>query len=109
MNKIKTSMKICKQFEKVFTAGGNSLSEIIVNDPVYYNCGIYGWNCDLYVDYGHDMIITTGYRNTRGRRIPYELIEEFNEKARQIPKFDIDTMEKRETLQQEFFDRLAKL
>lgn len=55
------------------------------------------------------MIITTGYRNTRGRRIPYELIEEFNEKARQIPKFDIDTMEKRETLQQEFFDRLAKL
>ncbi len=85
MSKIKTSMKITKRFNNVFRCGYCDLQDIYKWDnPTYYNAGIYGWNCDLYVDVKTDTIITTGYRNTRGRTIPRAIIEKYSEKAKEI-------------------------
>lgn len=83
--KMETSMKICKNFKNVFCCGAEDLHYIFKEEqPTYYNAGTYGWNCDLYVDYATDTIITTGYRNTRGTRINYELIEKYTAKAEAI-------------------------
>lgn len=80
-----TSMKICKNFKKVFRAGYCDLQSIFSRDDFqYYNSGVYGWNCDLFCDYGNDLIITTGYRNMRGLLIPEELIKEYSENAKKI-------------------------
>lgn len=87
--KIKTSMKICGWYANVWRAGYCDLQYIFRTpeySATYYNSGVYGWNCDLFTDHKHDAIITTGYRNTRGRRIPLELIEKYNKKAEQIAK-----------------------
>lgn len=87
MSKIKSSMKITNHFKKVWRCGYCDLSNVFrYFDPVYYNCGVYGWNCDLYIDYEHDQIITTGYRNMRGARIPSELIHKYEEIAKDIIK-----------------------
>ena len=80
-------MKICNNFKNVYSAGYCDLQRILCtpeHEATYYNCGVYGWNCDLYIDWKHDAIITTGYRNTRGRRIPRELIEKYAKKADKI-------------------------
>lgn len=44
-----------------------------------YNSGVYGWNNDIYFIrvYGEVVAITTGYRNTRGYRIPGELLKKY--------------------------------
>ena len=85
MSKIKTSMKITKSFSNVFCCSYCDLQDIFKwNEPTYYNAGVYGWNCDLYVDWKTDTIITTGYRNTKGERIPYAIIEKYSEKAKAI-------------------------
>lgn len=96
--KIKTSMKICNRYNRVFRAGYCDLQRIF-NTPdyeaTYYNCGVYGWNCDLYTDWKHDTIITTGYRNTRGRLIPSELIAKYDKKAQKIGASNKDWTYKR--------------
>ena len=48
------------------------------------NSGVYGWNCDIYVDNARDIAITTGYRNMRGQRIPDEIIRKYDEIAKEI-------------------------
>ena len=44
------------------------------------NWGIYGWNYDVYV-VGDDVIVT-GYRPFNAKKINYELLKEYEEKAR---------------------------
>ena len=78
-----TSMKICNNYKYVFTCKNNSLYHIFYDiEPAYYNSGSYGWNNDLYVD--GDIIITTGYRNTRGAKIPENIINKYDKIARDI-------------------------
>ena len=86
MTKIKTDMKrINNGFRKVFQTGYCDLQCIYTyEEPQYYNCGVYGWNCDIYVDYKRDIAITTGYRNMRGASIPYELIKKYSDIAKKI-------------------------
>ena len=86
MTKIKTDMKrINNGFRKVFRAGYCDLQHIFRDEePQYYNCGVYGWNCDIYVDYSRDIAITTGYRNMRGECIPHELIKKYSDIAQNI-------------------------
>ena len=86
MTKIKTDMKtINNGFKKVFRAGYCDLQYIYeYEEPQYYNCGVYGWNCDIYVDYKRDIAITTGYRNMRGASIPHELIKKYSDIAKEI-------------------------
>lgn len=113
--KIKTSMKICKYYTKVWRAGYCDLQRIFNTpdySPTYYNCGVYGWNCDLYTDHKHDAIITTGYRNTRGRLIPRELIEKYDKKARKIEESNKEWAYKRRKYSEnaaKFLDELATI
>ena len=86
--KARTSMKkITDNFNKVFYCGYCDLYYIYyATEPQFYNTGIYGWNCDIYAEYTArgSVAITTGYRNTRGQRIPAELIAKYTEKAQAI-------------------------
>lgn len=83
--KIKSAMKVTGMFNNVFRAGYCDLQNIMRGiEPVYYNCGLYGWNNDMYVDYGTDTIISTGYRNMRGEPIDHDIIRKFDAAAREI-------------------------
>lgn len=119
MAKIKTSMKITNNFKNVFRCGYCDLQKIMQhNEPYYYNCGVYGWNCDLFVDYATDTIISTGYRNMRGERIPNKLLEKYNKKADEIDEkfkhdFSKGCYDRRkksfEKLQAKFFEELTRI
>ena len=50
--------------------------------PFGYNDGVFGWNWDAYNSYG--VIIVTGYRNLVGRQVDYDVVEEYEEKAKYI-------------------------
>lgn len=86
MAKIKTTNKYLKAvWQNVYRCGYCDLQYIMRGeDPVYYNCGVYGWNYDAYCDYKRNVVITTGYRNMTGRVIPNELINRYTEKAKKI-------------------------
>ena len=88
MSKIKTTIKdIRNNWKHVFYCGYCDLQYIFrYEEPQYYNCGVYGWNCDIYCDFSRDIAITTGYRNMTGRRIPQELIEKYSKIAKEIVK-----------------------
>lgn len=89
MAKTHTSMKFTKLFKNVYYCYYADLQNTFYGyDADYYNAGVYGWNCDLYVDYRTDTVITTGYRNTRGERIPVEIIKKYENKAQEILKSD---------------------
>lgn len=83
--KIRTSMKETWRWSHVFRVGYCELQYIMYGyEPTYYNAGVYGWNNDMYVDYRTDTIITTGYRNMRGERIPDYIVKAFSENAKDI-------------------------
>lgn len=116
MSKIHTSMKYCNNFRYVFRCGYCDLQNLFGSSytgTVLYNAGVYGWNCDLYPDYSNGVIITTGYRNMRGRRIPSEIIARYEEEAKKIRKncfvsFE-ETAAKMEALRREFFHELTTI
>lgn len=110
MSKVKVSIKEVKNsFRKVFSCGYCDLQYIMYSNPRMYNCGVYGWNCDIYANYQYDIAITTGYRNMTGERIPSELIEKYNELVKQISYKDEDYTEKRYNLENEFWKELCTL
>ena len=117
MSKIHTSMKYCNNFRFVFRCGYCDLQTLFgssYSGTVLYNSGVYGWNCDLYPNYEYDVIVTTGYRNMRGRRIPDEIINKYEEAAKTIRAncFNCDyneTAEKMEALRREFFKELTTI
>lgn len=113
MSKTKTTRKeINNRFSNVWYTGYCDLQHIFSSsDAIYYNCGVYGWNFDVYVDYSTDTAITTGYRNMTGERIPAELIEKYSNKAKEIKKlgFGSEVLEMLENNKRNFFDELASL
>ena len=83
--KKETAMTICKRFRHVYQTGDlYDIAPESVIEPQYYNAGMLGWNCDLYVDYASDTIITNGYRNTRGAKIPRDLLDKYAKRAAHI-------------------------
>ena len=106
-----TNPYLNKLFTKVYCCGYCDLQDIVVIDPTYYNAGVYGWNYDAYVDYSNDMVITTGYRNMTGKRIPDDLIKEYSKKATEIKKqygyWNDETREKLYSNMYEFFNKVA--
>lgn len=83
--KIKITMKEIRNRFKTYRCGYCDLQYIMRwHDAEFYNCGVYGWNCDIYVDWKHGIAITTGYRNMAGDRIPSEILEEYTNKAKEI-------------------------
>ena len=114
--KTHTSMKrIRDNWSKVFQCGYCDLQHIMRGkEPMYYNAGVYGWNCDIYTDATNDIAITTGYRNTRGRTIPAELIKKYSSRAEEMMRDAVGTSweEIREALaenRRNFFDELATI
>ena len=106
---------ITSSFHKVWRCGYCDLQYIMKGtDAAYYNAGVYGWNCDIYIDYMHDVAITTGYRNMRGERIPDEVIDEFTERAKKVyegydwKSYD-EYMEKMNQVRTDFYNRLAEI
>lgn len=77
------SMTVHSNYKYVFKTGYYGLSTICKHiEPQYYNSGIYGWNCDIYVS--GDIMICTGYRNMRGITVPSNIIEKYTNIARSI-------------------------
>lgn len=50
------------------------------HDPIAYNCGVYGWNFDVYAVEG--VAICTGYRSLVGET--FKNLKKYEEKARKI-------------------------
>lgn len=72
---------------KVYTCGACELQHLLNFCTSYklgYNAGVYGWNYDAYKF--DDVIITTGYRTPKGKRIDRELTSAIDEKARHIAR-----------------------
>ncbi|WP_303872026.1 hypothetical protein [Acetobacterium wieringae] len=86
MSKTKTSMKsIRNSWSKIYSCGYGDLQYIMkYNEPEFYNSGVYGWNCDIYVDYARDIAITTGYRGMTGKMIDNAIIEKYSNIAKKI-------------------------
>lgn len=77
-----TAKDLRSRFNKFYYAS-NPLSSILGNTPDYYNAGVYGWNCDIYV-VGTDTVVMWGYRSTFGKKIPHELWEKYHLQAKEI-------------------------
>ena len=113
--KTHATMKYVKDvWNNVYQCGYCDLQYIMkYEEPMYYNAGVYGWNCDIYCDYKRDIAISTGYRNMRGKMIPNELIEKYSKIAKEICKdwskpFDKIKAEL-ELNKENFLDELAKI
>ena len=116
MSKIKTTNKYIKAvWGNVYRCGYCDLQYIMRGEePVYYNCGVYGWNYDVYCDYKRNIAITTGYRNMTGKQIPSELIEKYSKIAKEIGRDAIGTpwqeiKEAYEQNRENFFEELANI
>lgn len=109
--KIKTSMTYIRQLYACYSCGYADLQYIMYGyDPTYYNAGLYGWNCDIYTSGG--VAISTGYRNTRGKWIPDDLIADFTAKAKAIREIYLNWQECAEKLAENraaFFRAVAAL
>lgn len=86
MSKTKTTMKAIKNnWRNIYSCGYCDLRYIMkYNEPAFYTSGVYGWNCDIYVDYVRDIAITTGYRGMTGRTIDNAIIEKYSNIAKKI-------------------------
>lgn len=111
--KIKATRKyITSLWQNVYRADYCDLQYIMHGaDPEYYNTGVYGWNWDAYTDYKTDAVITTGYRNMTGRRVPDELIEKYTARAKEIIRREFTTANASaefEALRRDFWDELTR-
>ena len=109
--KIKATRKqINYVWRNVYCAGYCDLQYIMRGyEPRYYNSGVYGWNWDAYTDAKTDAVITTGYRNMVGERVPNELIEKYTERAKEVIKrqWTSDNVQAElERIRRDFWDEL---
>ena len=80
-----TRKEITERFPHVYRCGYCDLQNIFYKDEaVFYNCGVYGWNFDVFCDWGQGVAITTGYRNMTGDRIPSEIIAKYSAIGKEI-------------------------
>lgn len=109
--KIKATRKyITSLWQNVYRAGYCDLQYIMHGvEPTYYNAGMYGWNWDAYTDHRTDTVITTGYRNMVGERVPDELIEKYTERAKEVIKrqwISDNAQVELERIRRDFWDEL---
>ena len=83
MSKVKTTAKsIRNAYPNIITIGYCDLQYLLgYFSPAYYTCGVYGWNCDVYI-IDSETVIATGYRPVNGNYINYELVKKYNDKAK---------------------------
>ena len=81
-----TRKTINNRFSNVYATGYCGLQYLLrAFQPSYYNAGTYGWNWDAHI-VEYDTVIVTGYRNTTGQYIPYEISEKYNKLAEAVCK-----------------------
>ena len=86
---------------------------LTMENPLFYTCGVYGWNSDVYrVD--DDTVIVTGYRPVGNIRPKYDIIRRYELMARKIydefrwiTDYD-DVRERLRKLTQEFVKEVCK-
>ena len=83
-------------------------------NPIFYNCGMYGWNFSGYIlrhsITGKTLCLTTGYRNIINNDIvknDYEIISKYNKLAEK--RFSTAPYPEREELQQLINDLIDKI
>lgn len=89
--KFRTTQKAIRDgYAKIYRCGYCDLQNLFRRtSATAYTCGVYGWNFDLYDIDG--VAITTGYRGMIGERIPSELIQKYENKAKKaIEKANFD-------------------
>ena len=84
-----TKSNIKNNFHTVLTAGYCELEYLLnYSSPFAYSAGIYGWSCDYYTPSTkyRGICLATGYNTDRlgGKRVSYELVKEYEQKAREI-------------------------
>lgn len=73
-------------------------------EPYYYACGGYGWNCDGYVI--NNTLITTGYRGLIGKKVNNNLINYLDSKAYGVLKNETLTHSEKKQLISELLNML---
>lgn len=76
------------------------------NDPIAYTCGVYGWNADIYKING--VVIATGYRSFGNVKPNRELINYYEEKAKQTLKNDALKYEEKKNKLTDLLDDFIK-
>ena len=80
-----TAKNIRQWYSKAWRVGYCDLQNIFNGVSAdYYTAGVYGWNFDAYESPDGESVITTGYRNMIGERIPSEVLHKYDKKARDI-------------------------
>ena len=71
MEKIKfTRSDVNRIYKRVYRAGYCELYPLYrESEAIGYNCGVYGWNFDIYT-FGGGIAITSGYRSMCGGNLP---------------------------------------
>lgn len=82
--KFKTTKKAIKEnYSDIIEIGYADLQYLLnFKTPMAYTCGVYGWNADVYDIDG--VAIVTGYRPFGNIKPDYEVIRQYNEKAKEL-------------------------
>lgn len=95
--KLKVSKKeLLKRGNVVLHCGNGELQNLLsYTNPFAYSARLEGWACDYYeID---DVIISTGY-SPIGKKVNYDIMKKYEEKARNINKKSITFEESRKEI-----------
>ena len=81
-----TNSNIRNNFHTVLTVGYCELEYLLnYSNAFAYSAGVYGWACNYYTpsDKFRGVCLATGYNTARlgGKRVNYELVKEYEQKA----------------------------
>ena len=98
-----TKTNIKNNFGTVLTVGYCELQYLLnYSNAFAYSAGVYGWSCDFYTPSTkyNGVCLATGYNTDRlgGKRVSYELVKEYEQKARELVTDYNTQINKREAL-----------
>lgn len=73
---------IIDNYAHILNLGGACINLLRYEAPIYYNSGKNGWNWDAY--YINGVILIAGYRNMIGERVDWDILHEYDQKAKKI-------------------------
>ena len=78
--KYKTTQKKMREAFYCFSVSDGALQNLLkLENPIAYNAGVYGWNCDYYT-FGN-IAIVTGYR-PHGKHVDYYTCKKYDDEAK---------------------------
>lgn len=105
--KFKTTLKAMRNSYNIAVFGYCEIQDLLSNrEPIAYNSGVYGWNCDFYL-IDSTTVISTGYRPIGKRYLDYGRSELYNEKAKKIRNDYSLTYEERTKKLDDLFDQFC--